>query len=85
MNVRIQTYSTSFYREWLVSSSNSVYYNIWPFSIGPYTPRQALAKGLDDLVALCDVVTEKFVEARENVMNDGASPEAQEAAKWKGG
>jgi len=34
----------------------------------PYTPRQALAKGLDDLIDLCDVVTETFTDARESMI-----------------
>lgn len=34
----------------------------------PYTPRQALTKGLEDLIALCDVVTDKFVEGRDTLL-----------------
>jgi len=29
------------------------------------SPYDALEKGLDDLMGLCDVVTEKFTEARD--------------------
>jgi len=32
----------------------------------PYTARQALNQGLDDLIDLCDSVSQKFTEARNN-------------------
>lgn len=31
----------------------------------PYTPREALRKGLDDLVDMCETIEDKFVDAKE--------------------
>jgi DNA-directed RNA polymerase I and III subunit RPAC2 len=37
------------------------------------TAFEALEKGFDDLMDLCDVVAEKFAEAREEFMNKEAT------------
>ncbi len=41
-------------------------------NIGPTTALQALEKGLDDLMQLCDVVMDKFIVAKEEY--DAANP-----------
>lgn len=49
MNLRIQTYPT-----------DSPMYTPVAGRDEPYTALEALEKGLDDLMALCDVMTDKF-------------------------
>ena len=61
MNLRIQTYGAY---SVLLAFSTYVFLFIC-FSIDGTTVYDALEQSLDDLMDLCDVVTEKFTEARD--------------------
>jgi DNA-directed RNA polymerases I and III subunit RPAC2 len=56
MNIRIQTYGQ--YGSYIISTQLTAF-------IEGTTAVEALEKGFDDLMDLCDVVVDKFVEARE--------------------
>jgi hypothetical protein len=47
--------------------------HVLTFGIENTTAFEALEKGLDDLMDLCDVVAEKFAEARQEFMNEEAA------------
>ena len=59
MNIRIQTYG-----EWLLAAALALW-NVAKTFIEGTTVYDVLEKGFDDLMALCDVVTEKFTAARD--------------------
>ncbi len=59
MNIRIQTYGS-----WLATDARALS-NTAKMSIEGTTVYDVLEKGFDDLMALCDVVTEKFTAARD--------------------
>lgn len=59
MNIRIQTYGM-----WLPTDARALP-NAAKMSIEGTTVYDVLEKGFDDLMALCDVVTEKFTAARD--------------------
>ena len=60
MNIRIQTYGL-----WLPTDARALW-NAANMSIEGTTVYDVLEKGFDDLMGLCDVVTEKFTEARDD-------------------
>ncbi len=59
MNIRIQTYGL-----WLPTDPRALW-NATKMSTEGTTVYDVLEKGFDDLMALCDVVTEKFTVARD--------------------
>ena len=76
MNIRIQTYGKLELSSPGRASSSPTYQCVWPShpvltSLLTCSPKEnttvfeALEKGLDDLMEACDVVTEKFTEARD--------------------
>jgi hypothetical protein len=65
MNVRIQTYGLCPLRSVVTSEAD----NQKLICGTEGTAFDALEKGLDDLMDLCDVVAEKFAEAREEFVD----------------
>ena len=69
MNLRIQTYGRSYYAR------------LWPHEVFKLTitddvnVQDVLEKGLNDLMDLCDVVLDKFVEARDHAKVHGTVDE----------
>jgi hypothetical protein len=61
MNLRIQTYG-EFYLCWIESVSLTIALD----GASVYT---VLEKGLEDLMAMCDVVEQKFTIARDDFVN----------------
>ena len=74
MNIRIQTYGKPFQLPWIHHGQTWDYSYDESWLINPRkdntTVFEALEKGLDDLMEACDVVTEKFTEARDNFEAD---------------
>lgn len=69
MNVRIQTYGLCLCRSGMITRTTKQNLTC---GIENTTAFEALEKGFDDLMDLCDVVAEKFADAREEFMNEQA-------------
>jgi len=61
MNLRIQTYGKSYMRGYINLATNT--------SLDGVSVYTVLEKGLEDLMAMCDVVEQKFTIARDDFVN----------------
>ena len=61
MNLRIQTYGRSYMRSYIDLATNT--------SLDGVSVYTVLEKGLEDLMAMCDVVEQKFTIARDDFVN----------------
>ena len=61
MNLRIQTYGRSYMRSYVNLATNT--------SLDGVSVYTVLEKGLEDLMAMCDVVEQKFTIARDDFVN----------------
>jgi DNA-directed RNA polymerase I and III subunit RPAC2 len=61
MNLRIQTYGRSYMQNCLDLTTNNLSDGVSVYTV--------LEKGLEDLMAMCDVVEQKFTIARDDFVN----------------